>query len=178
MITDISADSALIQWTVPYIAYSPEMYVVKYGTSQDSLTENSDSTYSVEDTTITNKTYSIKLSNLKESSTYYVQVVATNTANRTDMSNVGRFTTLPLVEVESGIIIYISTLCVADETRMHSCINACAKENCSFTCLYCMLCVLHVLVLLACLCKRKPFLHLPVLLYLVRGKSLQQESSC
>ena len=164
----------MIWWTVSYIAYSPEMYVVKYGTSQDSLTENSDSTHSGEDTTIINKTYSIKLSNLKESTTYYVQVVATNTANRTNMSNVETFTTLPLMEMESGIIIHIS---VADETRMHSCINACA-ENCSFTCLYCMLCVLHVLVLLACLCKRKPFLHLPVLQYLVRGKSLQQESSC
>ena len=95
MITDITADSALIQWTVPYIAYSPEMYVVKYGTSQDSLTENSDSTYSGEDTAITNKTYSVKLSNLKESTTYYVQVVATNTAKRTNKSNMERFTTLP-----------------------------------------------------------------------------------
>ena len=71
---------------------------MKYGTSQDSLTENSDSTYSGEDTTITNKTYSIKLSNLKESTTYYVQVVATNTANRSNMSNVERFTTLPPME--------------------------------------------------------------------------------
>ena len=95
MITDITADSALIQWTVPYIAYSPEVYVVKYGTSQHSLTENSDSTYSGEDTTITNKTYSIKLSNLKEYTTYYVQVVATNTAKRTNKSNMERFTTIP-----------------------------------------------------------------------------------
>ena len=95
MITDITVDSALIQWTVSYIAYSPEVYVVKYGTSQDSLTENSDSTYSGEDTTITNKTYSIKLSNLKENTSYYVQVMATNTAKRTNKSNMERFTTLP-----------------------------------------------------------------------------------
>ena len=104
MVRDITADSALIQWTVPYIAYSPEMYVVKYGTSQDSLTEKSDSTYSGEDITITNETYSIKLSNLKENTSYYVQVVATNTANRTNMSNVESFTTLPLMEVETGIL--------------------------------------------------------------------------
>ena len=68
---------------------------MKYGTSQHSLTENSDSTYSGEDTTITNKTYSIKLSDLKESTTYYVQVVATNTEKELTMSSVESFTTLP-----------------------------------------------------------------------------------
>ena len=93
-ITNVTKETVMIWWTVSYIAYYPEMYVVKYGTSQHSLTENSDSIYSGEDTTITDKTYSIKLSNLKESTTYYVQVVAYSTANRTDMSNVGRFTTL------------------------------------------------------------------------------------
>ena len=111
MVRDITADSALIQWTVSYIAYSPEMYVVKYGTSQDSLTENSDSIYSGEDTTITNETYSVKLSNLKENTTYYVQVVATNTANRSNMSNVERFTTLSLTEMESGISYRVSKQC-------------------------------------------------------------------
>ena len=82
---------------------------MKYGTSQDSLTENSDSTYSGEDTTITNKTYSIKLSNLKENTTYYVQVVATNTD--LIMTSVESFTTLPHLEMESGMSYRVSKQC-------------------------------------------------------------------
>ena len=42
---DIKSDSVIIQWTVPYISYSPETYVVQYGTSRDSLIHNSSSTH-------------------------------------------------------------------------------------------------------------------------------------
>ena len=100
MITDINSDSAIIQWTVSYISYSPETYVVKYGTSQDTLIQNSTPTFSGDDITITNMTYSIKLSHLKEDTTYYVQVVATNTAQRSSVSSVKQFRTL---ESEPGI---------------------------------------------------------------------------
>ena len=84
---------------------------MKYGTSQDSLTENSGSTYSGEDTTITNKTYSIKLSSLKENTSYYVQVVATNTEKELTMSSVESFTTLPHLEMESGMSYCVSKQC-------------------------------------------------------------------
>ena len=96
---NVTIDSAIIQWTVPFISYSPETYVVKYGTSQDTLIQNSSTIYSGDDITITDMTYSVKLSNLKENTTYYVQVVATNTALRSNTSSVERFTTLWL---ESG----------------------------------------------------------------------------
>ena len=46
---DVKSDSVIIQWTVPYISYSPETYVVQYGTSRDSLIHNSSSTHSEED---------------------------------------------------------------------------------------------------------------------------------
>ena len=100
-IKDITTDSAIIQWTVSYISYSPETYVVKYGTSQDTLIQNSSTIYSGNDITITNMTYSVKLSNLKENTTYYVQVVATNTALRSSMSIVVRFRTLPSMKSEA-----------------------------------------------------------------------------
>ena len=102
---------------------------MKYGTSQDSLTENSDSTYSGEDTTITNKTYSVKLSNLKENTTYYVQVVATNIEI---MSSVESFTTLPRLEMESGISCRVSMRCYRYLLEcLHSHPDRCvhAKEN-------------------------------------------------
>ena len=43
--TNVQDSSALIQWTVSSIAYTPETYVVEYGTSQDSLDMTSDPTY-------------------------------------------------------------------------------------------------------------------------------------
>ena len=53
----ISDSSAIIQWTVSSIAYTPETYVVEYGTSQDSLDMTSDPTHSGEDIAIANVTY-------------------------------------------------------------------------------------------------------------------------
>ena len=89
---DVKSESVIIQWTVPYISYSPETYVVQYGTSRDSLIHNSSSTRSEEEV----MTYSVELSGLRDNTTYYVQVLATNTAQRSNRSTVHTFTTLPL----------------------------------------------------------------------------------
>ena len=82
---------------------------MKYGTSQDTLIQNSSTIYSGDDITITDITYSVELSNLKENTTYYVQVVATNTALRSSMSSVEQFRTSPYMEMGSGI--YTLTTC-------------------------------------------------------------------
>ena len=118
MFKNITTNSAIIQWTVSYISYSPETYVVKYGTSQDTLIQNSSTIYSGDDITITNMTYSVKLSNLKENTTYYVQVVATNTALRSNTSSVERFTTLWL---ESGKSVLLHEACSDCHTYLSSC---------------------------------------------------------
>ena len=97
----VKSDSVIIQWTVPYISYSPETYVVQYGTSRDSLIHNSSSTDSEEEV----MTYSVELSGLRDNTTYYVQVLATNTAQRSNRSTVHTFTTLPL---QSGIALLLS----------------------------------------------------------------------
>ena len=93
---DVNSDSVIIQWTVPYISYSPETYVVQYGTSRDSLIHNSSSTDSEEEV----MTYSVELSGLRDNTTYHVQVLATNTAQRSSRSCVHTFTTLPLQPCE------------------------------------------------------------------------------
>ena len=98
---DVKSDSVIIQWTVLYISYSPETYVVQYGTSRDSLIHNSSSTHSEEEV----MTYSVELSGLRDNTTYYVQVLATNTAQRSNRSTVHTFTTLPL---QSGIALLLS----------------------------------------------------------------------
>ena len=107
--TNVQDSSALIQWTVPSIAYTPETYVVEYGTSQDSLDMTSDPTHSGEDITIANVTYSVTLSDLRENTTYYIHIVANNTAGRSTTSSVesSRFTT-SLAE-SSTFLPYVST---------------------------------------------------------------------
>ena len=50
-------------------------------------------TYSGEDITIANMIYSVTLSDLRENTTYYVHIVATNTVDRSTTSSMERFTT-------------------------------------------------------------------------------------
>ena len=88
----ISDSTAPIQWTVSSIAYTPETYVVKYGTSQDSLDMTSHQTHSGGDITVVNQMYSVQLSSLEPVTQYYYQVVATNTA-RSRSSTPHMFTT-------------------------------------------------------------------------------------
>ena len=102
--TNVQDSNALIQWTVSSIAYTPETYVVEYGTSQDSLDMTSDPTHSGEDITIANVTYSVTLSDLRENTTYYVHIVATNTASRSTTTSMKRFTTLL---AESGTLYFM-----------------------------------------------------------------------
>ena len=75
---------------------------MQYGTCGESLNQNSSSVYSGDDITITRKTYSVELSGLRDNTTYYVQVLATNTAQRSNASIVERFTTIPLMEMAAG----------------------------------------------------------------------------
>ena len=97
--------SVIIQWTVAYISYSPETYVVQYGTSRDSLIHNSRSTDSEEGEMMS---YSVELSGLRDNTTYYVQVLATNTAQRSNRSELHSFTILPLTD-QSGIVVYTNS---------------------------------------------------------------------
>ena len=96
---EVESESVVIQWTVAYISYSPETYVVQYGTSRETLVHNSSRRASEVGTT----TYSISLSGLRNNTTYYVQVLATNTALRSSRSRVESFTTLSTMEMASGV---------------------------------------------------------------------------
>ena len=98
---EVQSDSVTVQWRVSHISYSPETYVVQYGTSRESLIHNSSRTHSEEGV----MTYSVKLSGLRDSTTYYVQVLATSTALRSSRSSVEKFATLPTMEMTSGMSI-------------------------------------------------------------------------
>ena len=100
--SDVSTDSVTIQWTVANISYSPEHYVVTYGTDENNLTQNTSSKHSGEDIDINNTNYSVILNDLKDETIYYVQVLAINTANKTKRSMIESFITEPLPTMATG----------------------------------------------------------------------------
>ena len=86
------------------ISYSPEHYVVTYGTDENNLTQNTSSIYihSGDDINISNMSYSVELNDLKDETIYYVQVLAINTANKTKRSMIESFKTEPLPTMATG----------------------------------------------------------------------------
>ena len=83
--------STMIRWMVPIIAYTPETYVVNYGTSMGSLDMTSAMVMSGSDFEAVNQVFSVALTGLVDTTTYFYQVVATNRQGRTS-SDVQSFT--------------------------------------------------------------------------------------
>ena len=90
-------DSATIQWTVPLIAFTPETYVVHYGTNMASLNLMSDPVESGDDFEAVNQVYSVPITGLEAVTVYYYMVVSTSTGGTTN-SDVESFTTSPVGE--------------------------------------------------------------------------------
>ena len=78
MNVDTDTTSFMIQWTLPIISYTPETYVVNYGTSMSSLDTMSDPVQSGNDFEAVNQAFSVELTGLVDTTTYFYQVVATN----------------------------------------------------------------------------------------------------
>ena len=93
-LTDISTsfDSATIQWTVPLIAFTPETYVVHYGTNVGSLDLMSDPMESGDDFEAVNTLFTVQLNGLNPGTLYYYQVSATN-SNASTLSDIELFQT-------------------------------------------------------------------------------------
>ena len=83
MSTDVRHNRAIVRWTVPRIAYSPENYNVHFGTSPGSLTNVNQQQQTGDDFTATNLQFSVQLTGLSAGTTYYYQVVAMNSVGST-----------------------------------------------------------------------------------------------
>ena len=81
---NIVHNEATIQWTVSSIAYTPEQYIVLYGLTESSLTQESDMVNSTMDFNSINDTYSVKITGLDYNTVYYYQVRSTNTEGSTN----------------------------------------------------------------------------------------------
>ena len=114
--TDFAQDSVVIQWTVPYIAYTPETYEVIYGAERDNLDrESTESRTSGPDINAVDKTYSLPLTGLQAMTTYYYRIVARNSFDTTDNA-VGTFNTTSRSEsCDSHVISHV----MCDFSRSH-----------------------------------------------------------
>ena len=90
----IGTTTATVEWTISKLAFTPESYVVQYGTSEESLEFTSDYVHSGKNFSIENATYQTQLSSLSPNTLYYYQVIAANTAeNNSTNSPIEQFTT-------------------------------------------------------------------------------------
>lgn len=76
---NITLDSVTVQWVVSYLAYTPERYLVLYGTSNASLDRTSDVVLSTADLAASNETYNISVNGLEPNRKYYFKVYSSNT---------------------------------------------------------------------------------------------------
>ena len=76
--TTVSSESAQVQWLIPDVAYTPENYTVVYGEFPSQLTSSSDVVLGSDDVRDVNQMYSATLLDLEPNTTYYYQVVASN----------------------------------------------------------------------------------------------------
>ena len=108
--TVTSPTSALIQWSVPIVTYSPEQYTVYYTTNSSGCPADSDEGYNKSVTvyglnhtdffTIRDQQYNVALSNLVPYTVYCYKVVANNTEGK-NVSMLRIFET-----IESGKYMY------------------------------------------------------------------------
>ena len=94
-----------IQWTVAWIAYTPETYTVHFGTSRDSLTPFSQQLHSGNNFTAINLSFSVQLTELAAGTTYYYQVVVVNSVG-SNQSIVQQFTTSELRKLQMIIVVF------------------------------------------------------------------------
>jgi len=86
-------DRATVQWSVSYIAYTPETYTVNYGRAMNSLDMSTTATERGDNFAIPNQPFlfSAELTGLDPGVTYYYQVEARNSEGPT-LSAVQQFT--------------------------------------------------------------------------------------
>jgi hypothetical protein len=92
--TTVTADSAVIEWLIPVISYTPETYTVQYGPDEENLNFTSKIEVGTGDITAKNHIYSTTIMGLQPNMVYYYQVVAANSVGLNE-SETAQFVTSP-----------------------------------------------------------------------------------
>lgn len=98
-VTDLTHIRARIEWTVPLIVFTPELYTFMYSTTQDDLnTIILDPMFSGTDIAITDQLYFVLLEGLSTGTTYYYQIKIENTVGMV-LTDVASFNTRMFVNL-------------------------------------------------------------------------------
>ena len=92
-VSQITETSANVAWTIASVS-SQQEYSLKYGEDSDNLDQTTAVIQGDSDTTLTDQSYDIDLTDLTRDTTYYVQVLQT-IGDITISSDVVSFDTLP-----------------------------------------------------------------------------------
>lgn len=98
MHTSSSSEQAKVQWLIPAIIYTPESYTVIYGRDPVLLNVSSEVVIGTDKIKEINQIYSVSLRDLQPNTTYYYQVIATNSFGSVN-SDVEKFITPPPSEL-------------------------------------------------------------------------------
>ena len=103
-------DRATVQWSVFYIAYTPETYTVNYGRAMNSLDMSVTATQRGDNFTVPSQSFlfSAELTGLDPRVTYHYQVEARNSVGPT-LSAVQQFTSN---ELRMYMSYYLSNICI------------------------------------------------------------------
>ena len=103
-------DRATVQWSVSYIAYTPETYTVNYGRAMNSLEMSVTATQRGDNFTVPSQpfTFSAELTVLDAGVTYCYQVEGRNSVGPT-LSAVQQFTSN---ELRTYMSYYLSNICI------------------------------------------------------------------
>ena len=93
-VANVSSNSAIIQWTVPLISYTPEQYMVHFGLRQNLLNETSTTVDGNQNISVVNETHTLVVDDLHSGTIYYFRVIARNGYGSVQ-SSLGTFMTLP-----------------------------------------------------------------------------------
>ena len=106
-------DRATVQWSVPYVAYTPETYTVNYGHAVNSLDMSVTATQRADNFTILSQPFmfSAELTGLDAGVTYYYQVEARNSVGPTQ-SAVQHFMSNELRKYMSYYLSNVCYLCI------------------------------------------------------------------
>ena len=95
-VVNVTASSAIVQWLVPYLAYTQEQYNVSYGIARDTLNQSRLVMNLEPSLSASNITYSVPLQDLIPNSVYFFQIRSTNMQGVT-LSNI-----MTLITLETG----------------------------------------------------------------------------
>ena len=92
-VVNVSSSSAIIQWTVALISYTPEQYMVQFGLRENMLNETSTTVNGNWNVSVMNETHTLVINDLHSGTTYYFRVISRNTFGSAQ-SNLVTLTTL------------------------------------------------------------------------------------